>query len=58
MPEKGAHEGSKYVFLMSKSRNLYTFVFSNIILGNSATHFLEIIMLIGRHADTNRNRGR
>ena len=31
---------------MSKSKNLYTFPFSiSIILGNSAFHFLEMIML-------------
>ena len=28
------------------SRNLYTFLFSVIILFNSASHFLEMIMLI------------
>ena len=41
-----AHEGSTYVFLMSKSRTLYTFLFSIIILGNSASHFLEMTVLI------------
>ena len=39
------HEGSTYVFLMSKSRNLYSFLFSVIILGNSASHLFEMIML-------------
>ena len=52
------HEGSTHIFLMSKSRNLYTFLSSNVIWGNSASHFLEMIMLIGRHVDTNQKRGR
>ena len=46
---------STYVFLLSKSKNLYKLLFSIIILGNSASHFLEMIMLITvvRHADSN-----
>ena len=42
----GAREGSTYVFLMSKSINLYTFLLLVIILGNSASLSLEMIMLI------------
>ena len=36
----------KNVFLMSKSINLYTFLLLVIILGNSASLSLEMIMLI------------
>ena len=39
------HMRGQHVFRMSKSRNLSTFLFSIIILGNSASHFLEMIML-------------
>ena len=41
---------------MSKSRNLYTFLFSVIILGNSASHFLEMIMFISYVGMLNRTR--
>ena len=42
---KSPMRGQQYVFLISKSRNLGTFLLSIIILGNSASHFLEMMML-------------
>ena len=42
----GGQEGSTDVFLMSKPINLYTFLLLIIILGNSASLSLEMIMLI------------
>ena len=42
---------------MSKSRNLYTFPFSiSIILGNSASHFLEMIIHISEVGMLNQTR--
>ena len=43
---RGLDEVSAYYFLMSKSRIVYSFLFTIIILGNSVSHFLEVIMLI------------
>ena len=42
----GAQERSTHVFLMSKSLNLYTFLLLIIILDNSVSLSLEMIMLI------------
>ena len=37
-------------------RNLYTFLFSIIIWGNSASHFLDdYAYKLGRHAESNQN---
>ena len=43
---RGHMKGQLYVFLISKSRNVYTFLLSVNILGNSGCHFLDMIMLI------------
>ena len=34
-----------HIILISKSRNVYTFLFTIIIWGNSASHSLQIVML-------------
>ena len=36
----------QYVFLMSKSRNLYIFLLTIIIWNKSASHFLPMVRLI------------
>ena len=56
-PMRGQHMSS----CQNPEKCIYTFPFSiSIILDNSACHFLEMIMLnrLGRHAESNQNRGR